>query len=574
MWRCLRYLRPYWQMTLGVYAAMVLIQAINLAVPQFVRWIIDEGIYGGNLRLLGLAVAGLLGISAGKGVLIYFQGAWSEVASQNVAYDLRNAIQRKLNQLSFSFHDQAESGQILSRSIQDVERVRFLTGRALLRILEGALLMFGTAAVLVSMNARLGFLVVLTLPFIVHRAYVFGRTFRPLSLQIQDQLAVLTTRIEQNLRGAQIVKSFAQEEAEITRFIEDNEAWFGLSYKAARLQAVNEPLLNLIANLGTVAILWYGGLLVADGGLSLGELVAFVTYLAQLVRPLNLLGRIVPMLSIAASGGERLFEILDSQPAIQDHPQALELPSIRGLVQFERVSFGYNSHQVLEDISFTVQPGQVVALIGATGSGKSTIINLAARFYDPNEGRVTIDGHDARRIQVHSLRSQTGIVLQETRLFAASIWENIAFGAPEADEAAIIAAARDAQAHDFILAMPEGYDTVVGERGVTLSGGQKQRIAIARALLTDPRILILDDATSSVDTETEHHIQIALERLMEGRTTFVIAHRLSTVRRADLILVLENRRIAAQGTHAQLLQESPLYAEIYQLQLRPLERAR
>ncbi|MCJ7622952.1 MAG: ABC transporter ATP-binding protein/permease [Anaerolineaceae bacterium] len=550
--------------------AMFLMNGIAIAIPQFIRRIIDRGIFGNEMSLLGLSVLGLLGMTLLKGVIEFFQGGWTEVISQNVAYDLRNAIQRKLNELSFSFHDWSETGQILSRSVQDVERIRFLTGRAVLRIVEGSVLLVGTAGILIWMNFRLGLLVVLLIPFMIHRAYTFGRQFRPLSIKIQDQLGVLTTRIEQNLRGAQVVKSFAQEEAEVGRFLAENEKWFNMSAKAARLQAFNVPFLDMIANIGTVLILWYGGTLVSQGQLTLGELIAFTTYLAQLVRPVRMVGRILPILTIAASSSNRVFEILDATSDIQDDPDAINLQTIQGHIKFDTVSFGYDQdHVVVKDISFEVQPGQIVALLGMTGSGKTTIINLVARFYDPTEGIITIDGIDARKISIHSLRAQTGIVMQDTRLFAASIRENIAFGKPDASDSEIIAAAQDAQAHTFIMDMSEGYDTLVGERGTTLSGGQKQRVAIARALLTDPRILILDDATSSVDTETERLIQMALAQLIQNRTTFVIAHRLSTVRKADMILVLEKGRIAACGTHRTLLEQSPLYSEIYRLQLRP-----
>ncbi|MCI0478326.1 MAG: ABC transporter ATP-binding protein/permease, partial [Anaerolineales bacterium] len=405
--------------------------------------------------------------------------------------------------------------------------------------------------------------------FLAHRAFHLGRRLRPLSLAVQQQLAVLTTRLEQNLRGARVVKAFAQEDAEIARFDRENARWFDLSVRSSRLQAINEPLINFIANLSTVIIIWYGGLLAIQGQLTLGELVSFTTYLAQLAQPVRRLGQIVPALAIAAAAGTRIFEILDAQSEVRDAPDAMALPPARGLVRFENVSFAYfRRHRVLSNITFDAQPGQVIALLGTTGSGKSTIINLIPRFYDATEGLITIDGHDIRCVTLNSLRDQIGIVLQETMLFATTIRENIAFGCPDAREEEIIEAARAAQAHDFIVATPNGYDTLVGERGITLSGGQRQRVAIARALLKDPRILILDDAMSSVDTETEQLIQKALERLMRGRTSFVIAQRLSTLRMADLILVLEKGRIAARGTHEELLHTSGLYAEIYQQQLK------
>lgn len=570
IWRALGYLRPYWRLTAGSYLALLAIAGLAIAIPQFIRWIIDRGIGGQDTGLLARAVVGLLGLTLLRGVLVYFQGRWTETASQSVAYDLRNALHAKLAGLSFSFHDRSETGQLLSRAIQDVERIRFLTGRAILRLTEGGVLALGTAIMLVWMNPGLAALALLTVPLLGYRAFVFGKQMRPLSLTIQQQLATLTTRLEQNLRGARVVRAFAQEPAEIARFDEENEKWFNLSARQARLQAANEPLLNLIANFGTVGIIGFGGWLTIQGRLTLGELVAFSTYVGQLIQPIRRVGNIIPMLAMAAAAGERIFEILDAESEIREAPDAVPLPAVQGHVRFENVSFAYfRRHKVLSDVSFEARPGQVIALLGATGSGKSTIINLIPRFYDPTEGRITIDGHDIRGVTLNSLRDQVGIVLQETLLFAAPIRENIAFGRPDATDAEIIAAARAAQAHAFIMATADGYDTHVGERGITLSGGQKQRVAIARALLKDPRILILDDATASVDTETEHLIQQALARLMEGRTSFVIAQRLSTLRRADLILVLERGRIAARGTHEELLRTSGLYAEVYHRQLRP-----
>jgi len=571
--RCFGYLRPYWRLTIGAYLILLAVNALALSIPQFIRWIVDQGIGGRDVDLLTRSVLALLGLTLLKGVLSFVQGRWTETASQGVAYDLRNAIHRQLSRLSFSYHDYAQTGQLLSRAVQDVERIRFLTGRAVLRLVEGMTLLLGTLVVLLWMNPGLALLALATMPVLIYVAFQFGRRFRPLSLDIQQQLAVLTTRLEQNLHGARVVKAFAQEEAEIARFDLENDHWFRLSARAARLREFIVPLIDLIASMGTVFIMWYGGLQVIRGQLTLGELVAFSAYLSQLALPLRHVGVIVPALAMAAAAGERIFEILDAVSEVQEAPDATPLPAVRGHVRFEHVSFSYfGRHQVLQDLTFEARPGQVIALLGATGSGKSTIINLIPRFYDPSAGRITIDGYDTRRVTLNSLRDQIGIVLQETTLFAATIRENIAFGCPNAGESEIVAAAQAAQAHSFIVETPHGYDTEVGERGVTLSGGQKQRIAIARALLKDPRILILDDALSSVDAETERLIQLALERLMRGRTSFVIAQRLSTVRMADLILVLEKGRIVASGTHQTLLRTSGLYADIYHHQLRPQEQ--
>lgn len=571
--RCFGYLRNYRRYVAGAYILLALINILIILIPQFIRRIVDEGIRAQNLSFLTTATLVLLGLALLKSVLTYYQGRWIEIGSQGAAYDLRKALHSKLSALSFSYHDRTETGQLLSRAIQDVERLRFLTGRAALRLLEGSTLLISTAVVMLQMNPGLALLALGTMPLVAYRAWDFGRRFRPLSRDIQDQLAVLTTRLEQNLRGARIVKAFAQERAEIARFEADNLAWFKLSTQAAAMRARTMPLIELLANVGTVLILWYGGTLVIRGQLTLGEMVAFTAYLGQLVQPVRRLGMILPAVVQAIASGERVFEILDAQSEVHDAPNAMALPPVRGKIRFDNVSFAYfGRHKVLNGVSFEAQPGQVIALLGATGSGKSTIINLLPRFYDPTTGYIIVDGYDIRDVTLKSLRDQIGIVLQETTLFAASIRENLAFGKPDATDAEIFAAAEAAQAHDFIQELPEGYATRVGERGVTLSGGQKQRIAIARALLKDPRILILDDALASVDTETEHLIQLALEHLMQGRTSLVIAQRLSTVRAANLVLVLEKGRIAATGTHAELLRSSGLYTEIYQRQLREEDR--
>ena len=568
--RCLRYLRRYCWAAAVAYITLFGINALNLTVPQLIRRGVDQGIRAGQTSVLPQVCLGLVAVVAVKGVLVFVQGYLSEWSSQGVAYELRNDIHRKLQSLSFSYHDRAESGQLLARAISDVDRVRFLTGRALLRFSDTLTLFLGTAVVLIRMNAPLAILSLGTMPFLAAQAWRYARVFRPLSGAVQQQLAVLTTRLEQNLRGARIVKAFAQEPLECERFERENDRLLWLSVRQSRVQAVNVPLMDLIANIGTVFIIWYGGRLVSRGELTLGQLVAFSTYLAQLVLPVRRVGMLVSVLANAIASAHRVFEILDAESEVREAPDAYALPPIRGHVRFENVSFAYFGRQrVLEDVSFDVQPGQVVALLGTTGSGKSTIINLIPRFYDPTAGRILIDGHDIRRLTLASLRSQIGIVLQETTLFASTIAENIAFGRPGATQEQIEQAARAASAHEFIVQMSQGYDTHVGERGATLSGGQKQRLAIARALLKDPRILILDEATSSVDTDTELEIQAALERLMVGRTSFIIAQRLSTLRKADLILVLDRGRVAAQGTHAQLLRSSGFYAEIYYRQLAP-----
>jgi ATP-binding cassette subfamily B protein len=573
------YLRPYWAFVAGSYLLLMINNGITLGMPVIIRSIVDEGIRGADVGAIQRGVVALMALTLVRGASIFLSGRWTEVASRNVSYDLRNAIHDKLQSLSFSYHDRAETGQLLTRAISDVDRVRFLTGRAFVRLTEVTTLILGIAISMMVMDLGLALLTLSLVPFLAYGALSFGRRYRPLSQAIQQQVSTLTTCLEQNLRGARVVKAFAQEPAEIRRFDKGNAALFELNVAASRLRALNLPLLMLIASAGTVLILLYGGRLVIRDRLTIGELVAFTTYVGQLLVPVRRLGMVVAAIAQAVASGERVFEILDAKSEVVDLPDARPIDEVRGHVRFEHVSFSYFGQRlVLNDIDLDVQPGQVVALLGATGSGKSTVISLIPRFYDPTEGRILLDGHDIRHVLLSSLRAQTGIVLQDTTLFATTVQENIAFGRPGATAAEITAAARAASAHEFIVELPQGYDTAVGERGANLSGGQKQRIAIARALLKDPRILILDDATSSVDVDTEALIQEALSRLMEGRTSFVIAQRLSTIRRADLVLILDRGRIVARGTrtaehtaHDELLRTSGLYAEIYHRQLRRQE---
>ena len=567
--RSFTFLKKYRHIVASVYLLALASNGLAIFIPQTIRWIVDAGVIQQNMSVMQASLLGLAGLAVLKGLVDFALGRGTEMASQGVAYDIRNAIYEKLSLLSFSYHDRAQTGQLLARSISDVERIRFLTGRGILRLFQHSMLLILTFAALLLMNAQLALLSMVLMPLLLYVAYRFGRIYRPLSLDLQHQLAEMTSVLEQNLRGAKIVKAFAQEEAEIKRFEEENSKWFALAQAQVSAMTKHIPLLDFIASMSTVLIIWLGGRLVIEGGLTLGELVAFSAYLGQLIAPVRRLGVIIPAVAMASAAGERIYSILDTRSEVTDSPGAVELPPISGRVRFDNVSFSYfNQRVVLDRLNFQAEPGDVVALLGATGSGKSTIINLIPRFYDVTGGRITVDGIDIRGVTLNSLRDQIGIVLQETVLFAASIRENIAFGLEAVDDAAVVEAAKAAQAHDFIMAMPDGYDTEVGERGVTLSGGQKQRIAIARALLKDPRVLLLDDATSSVDTETERLIQIALERLMLGRTSFIIAQRLSTARMADKVLVLQGGRVAAAGTHEELLRKSGLYAEIYYRNLR------
>ena len=568
--RFLAYLAPRWRRVAAIYLVMLLGTATLTAIPQLVRWIVDRGIAEQDLGVVWRAVGILLLLALLRALLAFLMGRWSEMVSQGVAATLRQQMFTRFTAMSVSLISRMESGQLLQRAVQDVERIRFLTGRAVLRVVDAAVLFLATLVVLLGMDPLLGVLALATMPLLAYRGYQYGRRQRPLAARLQQQLGTLTSLLEQNLRGVRLVKAFAQERAEIARFDADNDVWFGLAAANARLTAVNAPLLDLIANLGLVLVIGAGGVFTINGSLTIGELVAFTTYLTQLFAPLRRVGLVIPMLAMAAASGERIAAVLDAPDGVEERPEADDLPRIRGAVKMAGVSYRYdaNGAWALRDVDLEVPAGTTVALLGATGAGKTTLAGLVLRLYDPAAGSVTIDGHDLRQVTVASLRSQIGVVMQDPVLFAASIRDNIAFGRPHATDAEVRAAAQAASIHDFVSELEEGYATMVGERGVTLSGGQRQRIAIARALLVEPRILILDDATSSVDAHTEELIHQALRRLLAGRTSYVIAQRLSTLELADVVVVLDEGRITARGRHAELMETSPTYRAICHEQLR------
>jgi ATP-binding cassette subfamily B multidrug efflux pump len=584
--RALIFLKPYWLITTGALLSLALMTVANLAGPRILKDAIDGGIAAGNMQSLTWSALALVGVALVRSVFTFTQGYWSEKASQHAAYDIRNALFGKIQNLSFSYHDRAQTGQLMTRITSDVDQVRTFIGMGLLQLVSAVALLIGSIVALVSMNWPLALLTLLTVPAIAFVLGYFIRVVRPMFGLVQGHTGALNTVLQENLAGVRVVQAFAREPYERERYQAANQNLLEANISTVRAMSSSFPLVFLIANLGTLAVIWFGGYQVIGGSLSLGELVAFNGYLGLLIMPLMQIGFISAQIARAGVSAERIFEILDAQSEVADRPGARLLPAIQGRVAFEQVKFGASQPKsstpggppaaggmpggwgapsdnlILRGVSFVAEPGMTVAILGQTGSGKSTIINLIPRFYDVTGGRVTIDGHDVRDVTLESLRSQIGIVLQDTTLFSGTIHENIAYGRPEASSADVEAAARAAQAHDFITGFPDGYATTIGERGVTLSGGQRQRIAIARAILRDPRVLILDDSTSAVDAETEYQIQQALERLMQGRTSFVIAQRISTVRSADLIILLDNGRIAAMGTHDELLRDSPLYGDI------------
>jgi len=457
---------------------------------------------------------------------------------------------------------------LMVRATDDVEKVRLFIGQGLLLALQSVVLLVGTLIIISLSNWQLTLAILPILPIAMILFMVFSTVAQPLFMQVQIRLSKLNTLLQENLAGLKVVKAFAREPSEQKKFVKSADDLMSQQLKVLRVMTFLMPTIFLIANLGQAIVLYAGGTQIINGTMTLGQYQEFSLYLMFVFMPIGQLGIIITQMAQASASAGRVFEIMDAKNDVTDKPDAIALPEIRGVVEFKEVSFKYpGGAQVLNKMSFVAQPGQTVALLGATGSGKSSIINLIPRFYDPTSGSITIDGRDLRDVTIDSLRKQIGIVLQETNLFTGTIHDNIAFGRPDATEAEVITAAKAAAAHDFILEFPQGYDTPVGERGATLSGGQKQRIAIARALLLDPHILILDDSTSSVDLVTEYKIQQALDRLMKGRTSFVIAQRISTVLNADQILVLDKGTIAARGTHEELMEDSEIYAQIYQSQL-------
>lgn len=571
--RVFPFLRPYWRQVSLALSTTMLLAVVMMAVPWIIQRVIDRGLAQKDLRFLSWSALALLGIGLLRAGLLYVQRYTSEWIASHIGFDLRNRLYDHLQHLPFSFHDHAQTGQLISRVIEDVRAVERFTGFGVVEMIRLGLLLGVILGLLFSTQPRLAGIAVLPLIPLALITIQFGRRVGDYFLDVDNTLGELSAVLQENVSGVQVVRAFAREPYEIERFDEQNQRLF-----AAQLRVVNRfsrimPATHWLVSLGTILILWFGGGMVLRGEMTIGEVVAFNGYLLMLAGPAQQLGWLVNSAGEAVAGLKRSFDVLDLEPEIQSPAQAVQVKRLVGRVEFHQVDFQYSGQvsSALRQINLEVQPDQLVALIGPTGSGKTSLVNLIPRFYDVTAGRVLVDGIDVRQFDLTNLRQQIGIVLQTSLLFSVSVAENIAYGRPEASQEEIEQAARLAQAHEFILELPNGYQTMVGERGVTLSGGQRQRIAIARALLLNPRILILDDSTSSVDTETERLIQQALVHLMEGRTTFVIAHRLSTVRRADLILVMQDGQIIERGKHQDLLALGGLYREIYDLQLRDQE---
>ena len=571
--RLLSYLRPYPVQLIIAYSALLATTIFNLLVPQVIKGAIDQGIAGGNMRALLIAAAIILIIALLRSIAGYGQLFYGEWLSHRVGYDLRNDFYESVQGQSFSFHDASHTGDLMSRATSDIAETERFTGIGMADLVATILLMAGVVAVMLWEAPGLALIALIPIPILVVSTIRFGGTIRPMFRRIQDQMGILSTTMQESMTGIRVVKAFAREPYELQKFDEGNEEWFDRKFSVVRAWSNNWPFFNFLITSSIVLLLFFGAPLAIGGSITVGTLFAMITYVLMLNGPVQRLGFLVNLMATAGASASRVFAIMDEANVIQEKDNPFVSDEINGDVRFENVSFAYQSQvPILEDITFHAESGRRIALIGPTGSGKSTITGLIPRFYDAHHGRVLVDGIDVRDWQLRSLRSHIGIVLQDPFLFSQSVAENIAYGRPDASDGQIIAAAKAARAHDFIIDLQDGYDTRVGERGVTLSGGQKQRVAIARALLTNPRILILDDSTSSVDTETEHLIQQALDELMVGRTTFIIAQRLLTLKRADSILVLDHGGIVERGTHEELLEYKGLYRQIYNMQLRDQEK--
>ena len=563
--RLVGFLRPYrWSLIVSIVLAAGS-QAASIGLVRITQSVIDDAIRPQDERMLWIFVAVIATIGLVKALLMVGRRFISGRQALGVEFDMRNALYAHLLRLSFGFYDRHQTGQLMSRATVDLQAVRFFLGYGLIFFFQHVLTIVGVTAIMFWTNWRLALVALAITPVIVALAYRYSKVSHPILRDVQQKMADVATVAEENIVGVHVVKSFAQEAQEQEKFQRRSDAVFQQSVLANRQRSIYVPTISFVPLLAQAAVLLVGGWMVVHGSLSVGEFFAFNLYVTMLIMPLRMLGMWIGQSQRATASGERIFQILDEPEEIAEREGAVELPPGPGRIEFDAVSFGYDPERlVLSGVDLAIAPDQNVAVIGHTGSGKTTLTALVPRFYDATEGRVLIDGIDVRDVTLASLRSQIAVISQDPFLFSTTVRENIAFGAASATDEEIESAARLAQAHEFIAKLPNGYDTVIGERGITLSGGQRQRIAIARAIVMNPRILILDDATASVDATTEARIRLGLREAMKGRTTLIVAHRLSTISLADEVVVLDHGRIAARGSQGELAESSPVYREIYE----------
>ena len=571
--RLLHYVVPYWRRGVAAILAMILGALTTLAVPWIIRNIIDDVLAAKNLVALNWIALGILVLFFLRGVFSYIQGYLMSYIANRVIIDIRNEVYARVQRLSLRFFDTRKTGSLMSRLTNDIGALQTAIVDNFVNIVKESVILIGSLVGMVILHWRLRLLCIIIVPLFSITIKYFGRKLKKSGHMMQERIADVTSHLQETIGGIRVVKSFFREDYEIARFRQINQASFGAAMKAARQSSQLSPIVEFIAAIAVTAIIWYGGWSVIDGELTAGELIAFLIYAINLANPVRRLSALYGDIQRSMAAGERVFALLDETPDIREKADAIALPVLRGDVVFDAVHFRYEpSKEVLSGISFHAEPGQKIALVGPSGSGKSTIANLIPRFYDVTAGAIKIDGHDIRDVTLASLREQIGIVPQDTALFNTTIEENIRYGRLDATAEEVAAAVRAANAEEFVRQLPQGLQTPIGDRGLVLSGGQRQRIAIARALLKDPRILILDEATSALDTESEQLVQAALERLMIGRTAFIIAHRLTTIQDADHILVIDRGRIVESGTHQSLLALHGMYYNLYTLRLQGDEK--
>lgn len=570
--RLLNYVRPYLPRLILAVLCTCLAAGCNLYLPWIIKDVVDKVLVQKDVRMLYLIAASIVVVFIIRGLFFYGQSYLMSWVGQRVVIDIRGAIFRKLQRLSMSFYDKNKTGTIMSYVTNDVAALQVaMVDKAVELVTEG-LVLVGSIAAMLWLDWKLTLFTFCTFPIVLWFMDFFGKKIRRNGGRIQECTADLTSVLQEVVSSARVVKSFVREDYEIKRFDAQNMTNFYANMKNIKLNALLTPTVELVAAIGVTVVMWYGGMSVISGTITAGSLIAFLVYAVNIANPIKRLTRVVSSIQQALAAGERVFGILDLEENIKELPSAKLLPPVQGYVEFKHVDFAYNKdEQVIEDLSFKVNRGQIVAIVGPSGAGKSTIASLLPRFYDVTNGSIVIDGMDIRNVTLNSLREQVGIVPQETLLFNGSVYDNILYGRLDATKEEVEAAAKAANAHDFIMGLPEGYDTMLGDRGVNISGGQRQRISIARAILKNPQILILDEATSALDTESERIVQEALDRLMVGRTSFVIAHRLSTIKNADRILVMEKGRLVEDGSHEELMAQEGLYAHLYRIQYRSKE---
>jgi len=566
--RIISYSMPYWKPIVAAGLLTLVVNALALAQPLLIKYLIDKGIGGNDLKVFNLIIVGFIILVLFKGIFSYAQGYLMPYGVQQAIRDIRSKLFEHIQYLPLKTIEKFKSGDLMVRVLSDTSNLGSVLGVELLNLANNILIIIGAVAWMVYKDWKMTILILLTSPLVAFTVARFGELIKHATTRSMRQLSIIMGKLQEAISGIKVTKGFAQEEQIIANFNEENENLFGVGMKIAQLSATQTPIVEFLASIGIAVAVWYGGMLVISGKFSIGDIFAFWGYMVMAVNPLNKIASIYSSIQGTLASAQRIFEVMDSEKE-DDAPDAVEILCLKGQIAFKNVGFEYKTGvPVLSGVNFEVPPDTILALVGRSGAGKTTTANLIPRYYEPTQGEIFIDGMDIKKIKMKSLRSQLGIVSQETVLFSGTVRENLAYGKMDAGMEEIIAAAKAANAHNFITELPEGYETDLGEKGGQLSTGQRQRIAIARALLKDPRILILDEATSSVDVESEALIQEALERLMKGRTTIVIAHRLSTVRKADNIIVLEKGTVEEKGSHEELVKKGGLYADLVKYQLK------